>query len=67
MKILILALLICIALPAVAQQTDDQTGDYADQDRRYYERFVKPEARKRRKHLRNPRRWPMPTWHRPTS
>jgi hypothetical protein len=45
MRILIplLALLIGATGPALAQETDAQTGDYAEQDRRYYERFVRPE------------------------
>lgn len=44
----VLAVLIGAAGPALAQETDDQTGDYEEQDRRYYERFVQPEGQEKK-------------------
>ena len=36
----VVLLLIAMIGPAAAQQTDDQTGDYEEQDRRYFERYL---------------------------
>jgi hypothetical protein len=38
----VILMLLAAAGSAAAQQTDDQTGDYEEQDRRYLERYVRP-------------------------
>lgn len=39
-----LVLLLAAALPAAGQSEDEQTRDYEEQDRRYYERYAEPQA-----------------------